>query len=188
MKNIIISNVSFLPTKYGSYKIQVFKEFNKEHLVIFTKNLDKIPFIRIHSECITGDTLGSKKCDCGEQLIYAQKFITKHGGMIIYHRQEGRNIGLLGKINAYALQDRGFNTVEANHKLGFKADERTYDIVEKILTYFNISKIKLLTNNISKISALKNIEVVERVSIKIDTNSYNEDYLKAKKDYMGHIL
>lgn len=188
MKNITISNVSSLPTKYGNYKIQAFKEFEKEHLVIFTDNLGEVPFLRIHSECITGDALGSLKCDCGDQLIYAQKFITKNSGMIIYHRQEGRNIGLVGKVNAYALQDEGLDTVEANHKLGFKADERTYDIVEKILKYFNINKIKLLTNNIDKISALKNIEVVERISIKVDTNIHNEEYLKVKKNSMGHIL
>ena len=146
MKQIEISKVAKLPTIYGTFNIQAFKDGAKEHLAIFTENLNDTPIIRVHSECLTGDVLGSKKCDCGEQLHFAQKLIAKEGGMIIYHRQEGRNIGLLGKVNAYALQDMGFNTVEANHQLGFKADERTYEIVEFILDHFNIKKIKLLTN------------------------------------------
>ena len=108
--------------------------------------------------------------------------------MIIYHRQEGRNIGLLGKVNAYALQDTGLDTVEANHQLGFRADERTYEIVEYILNYFGIKKIKLLTNNPSKIESLKNIDIVERIPIQIKANPYNEKYLKVKKEQLGHLL
>ncbi|MDR0467299.1 MAG: GTP cyclohydrolase II RibA, partial [Campylobacteraceae bacterium] len=130
---IEISQVANLPTSYGEFKIQAFKQKDKEHLVIFTEPVkDNLP-IRIHSECLTGDTLGSLKCDCGEQLKNALKYIDKNGGMIIYLKQEGRNIGLLNKVNAYALQDTGLNTIEANHQLGFKADERTYEIVDFIL-------------------------------------------------------
>ena len=153
MNNIEISQVATLPTRFGTFNIQAFKDADgKEHLAIFTDDLSDEPIVRVHSECLTGDAIGSVKCDCGEQLAYAQELIAKEGGMIIYHRQEGRNIGLLNKVNAYALQDRGFETIEANHQLGFKADERTYEIVEFILKYFGISKLKLLTNNPRKIN------------------------------------
>ena len=188
MKQIEISEVAKLPTKYGLFNIQAFKQGCKEHLAIFTDNLNDTPIVRVHSECLTGDALGSKKCDCGEQLAYAQKLIAQKGGMIIYHRQEGRNIGLLGKVNAYALQDTGLDTVEANHQLGFRADERTYEIVEFILKHFGIKKIKLLTNNPSKIESLENIDIVERIPIKIEPNPYNENYLKVKKEQLGHLL
>ncbi|SFV60259.1 GTP cyclohydrolase II [hydrothermal vent metagenome] len=186
--NIIISQIAKLPTKYGIFKIKAFKENDKEHLAIFTDNLSDEPIVRIHSECLTGDALGSIKCDCGEQLEFALKTISKEGGMVIYHRQEGRNIGLLNKVNAYALQDEGLNTVEANHQLGFKADERTYDIVEFILKDFNINSIKLLTNNPKKIESLHGINIVKRLPIKIEPNPYNRYYLKTKKDELGHLL
>jgi len=188
MIQIEISKVAKLPTKYGTFNIQAFKEGCKEHLAIFTDNLDDTPIVRVHSECLTGDALNSKKCDCGEQLSYAQELIGQNGGMIIYHRQEGRNIGLLGKVNAYALQDTGLDTIEANHQLGFRADERTYEIVEYILDYFGIKKIKLLTNNPSKIESLTNIEIVDRIPIKIKPNPYNENYLRVKKEQLGHFL
>jgi GTP cyclohydrolase II len=109
-------------------------------------------------------------------------------GMVIYLRQEGRNIGLLNKINAYALQDKGYNTIEANHQLGFRADERTYEIVTQILHHFNIHRIKLLTNNPDKVNSINDIEIVERLPIIMDSNSYNEDYLNTKKEEMGHLL
>ena len=108
--------------------------------------------------------------------------------MVIYLRQEGRNIGLLNKMNAYALQDKGFNTIEANHQLGFAADERTYEVVTTILEHFNIKKIRLLTNNPAKINSLENIEIIERLPIIIDANVHNEGYLKTKKEEMGHLL
>lgn len=186
--NIDISDIAMLPTRYGTFKIQAFKEGEKEHLAIFTENLSDTPIVRVHSECLTGDALGSVKCDCGEQLHFAMELIAKEGGMIIYHRQEGRNIGLLNKVNAYALQDQGLNTVEANHQLGFSADERTYEIVEFILHYFGIEKIKLLTNNPKKIESLKDIKIVERLPIKIMANPHNENYLKIKKEKLGHLL
>ncbi|PHS34045.1 MAG: GTP cyclohydrolase II [Sulfurovum sp.] len=191
MNNIEISQVATLPTKYGTFKIQAFKDVDgKEHLAIFTKDIHKLeaPIVRVHSECLTGDAIGSVKCDCGEQLDYALEVISKEGGMVIYHRQEGRNIGLLNKVNAYALQDKGFDTIEANHQLGFKADERTYEVVEFILKYFGIQQLKLLTNNPRKIESLGAIQIVERLPIKIEPNPYNEAYLKVKKDQMGHML
>lgn len=183
-----ISEIATLPTKFGIFNIQSFKENDKDHLVIFTKEMPEIPLVRIHSECLTGDALGSLKCDCGEQLEYAMKEINKHGGMIIYLRQEGRGIGLFNKVNAYALQDRGLDTVEANHQLGFEADMRDFSIVEKILKHFGINKIKLLTNNPKKVFSLKNVEVMERIPIKVNPNKYNEEYLKVKKEKMGHEL
>ncbi|MEO1959073.1 MAG: GTP cyclohydrolase II [Nautiliaceae bacterium] len=182
------SQIATLPTKFGIFKIQSFKEKDKEHLVIFTENLPKIPLIRIHSECLTGDALGSLKCDCGEQLEYALKKIAKKGGMVIYLRQEGRGIGLFNKVNAYALQDKGLDTVEANHQLGFEADLRDFSVVEEILKEFNIKKIYLLTNNPKKEFAFKEIEVVKRVPIKIPSNPFNENYLKTKKEKLGHKL
>jgi GTP cyclohydrolase II len=188
MRQIEISKVAKLPTQYGTFNIQAFKEGEKEHLAIFTDDLSDNPIVRVHSECLTGDALGSVKCDCGEQLAFSQELIAKEGGMIIYHRQEGRNIGLLGKVNAYALQDKGFDTVEANHQLGFKADERTYEVVEYILDYFKLKKIQLLTNNPSKIESLKNVEITKRIPIKMEPNSYNENYLRVKKEQMGHLL
>jgi len=188
MRQIDISQVAKLPTQYGTFNIQAFKEAGKEHLAIYSENLSNNPIVRVHSECLTGDALGSKKCDCGEQLVYAQKLIALEGGMIIYHRQEGRNIGLVGKVNAYALQDKGLDTVEANHQLGFKADERTYEMVEYILNYFNLKTIQLLTNNPTKIESLKNIEISKRVPIIIDSNPYNREYLQVKKEQMGHLL
>ena len=189
MNNIEISQIATLPTKYGTFKIQAFKDaLGKEHLALFTDALSEAPIVRVHSECLTGDALGSIKCDCGEQLHFALELIAKEGGMLIYHRQEGRNIGLLNKVNAYALQDTGYDTVEANHQLGFKADERTYEIVEFILKYFDIKKLKLLTNNPTKIESLPDINIVERIPIQITANPYNEKYLKTKKDQLGHLL
>ncbi len=188
MKKNDISNIANLPTKYGDFKIQAFKDADKEHLAIFKPPLSNTPIVRVHSECLTGDTLGSLKCDCGEQLHYALELIAKEGGLIIYHRQEGRNIGLFNKVNAYALQDKGLNTIEANHQLGFKADERTYDIVVKILNHFGIKKLKLLTNNPKKLESLDGFEIIERLPIIIEPNSHNRDYLNTKKEQLGHLL
>jgi len=185
--NIKVSKVAKLPTTHGEFLIQSFKEGVKEHLVIFKKDIVKIPNIRIHSECLTGDAIGSIKCDCQAQLNYSLDFISKHGGMVIYLRQEGRNIGLLNKVNAYALQDTGLDTVEANHQLGFASDERTYEVVDFIFDYFKIKKINLITNNPTKLNNLK-VEILERISIKIGKTPENTKYLQVKKDKMGHLL
>ena len=186
--NLEISEIANLPSRFGDFKVKAFKEGHKEHLVIYTDDLDEVPIVRVHSECLTGDAIGSMKCDCRDQLEYALELASKTKGMVIYLRQEGRNIGLLNKINAYALQDKGFNTIEANHQLGFGADERTYEIVTHILHHFNIHKIKLLTNNPDKVNSISDIDIVERIPIIMESNKHNEDYLNVKKDDMGHLL
>lgn len=188
--NITQSEIAILPTVHGEFLIQSFKENEKEHLVIFTKKLDKTKAInlRIHSECLTGDAIGSIKCDCQAQLNYALDFINENTGMVIYLRQEGRNIGLLNKVNAYALQDKGFDTIQANHQLGFEADERSYEIVEYILDKFDINTINLLTNNPKKLSSLAGVSIEKRLPVIIKSNPYNENYLKTKKEQMGHLL
>ena len=186
--NINISNEANLPSRFGNFKVKAFKEGEKEHLAIYTDNLEDIPVVRVHSECLTGDAIGSLKCDCRDQLEYALELASKTNGMVIYLRQEGRNIGLFNKINAYALQDGGLNTIEANHQLGFAADERTYEIVTEILHHFNIHKIKLLTNNPDKVNSISDIEIVERLPIIMKSNDFNKDYLDVKKDEMGHLF
>lgn len=186
--NIAISEVANLPSRFGEFKIQTFKEGEKEHLVIFNQPLNDAPIVRIHSECLTGDAIGSLKCDCRDQLEASLIRINKEGGMVIYLRQEGRNIGLLNKVNAYALQDKGFNTIEANHQLGFEADERTYEVVETILEHFGVKSIRLLTNNPQKLQGLKSIKIIERLPIVVEPNQFNENYLKVKQEQMGHLL
>lgn len=185
---IEISNVANLPSRFGNFQIQAFKEADKEHLVIIKKPYTEPVNVRIHSECLTGDAIGSLKCDCRDQLEASLKFIEKNGGMVIYLRQEGRNIGLLNKINAYNLQDKGLDTIKANHQLGFKADERTYEIVDFILKFYKVQKINLLTNNPQKLMGLHCVKIEKRVPIIIKPNPYNEKYLKTKKDEMGHLL
>lgn len=185
---IEISEIANLPSRFGKFKVQSFKENEKEHLVIAKMPFSEVVNVRIHSECLTGDAIGSLKCDCRDQLEESLKFIESNGGMVIYLRQEGRNIGLLNKINAYALQDKGYDTIEANHQLGFKADERTYEIVDFILKHYGIKKINLLTNNPEKLSNLHCVEIVSRIPIVIKANEFNENYLKTKKDKMGHLL
>jgi GTP cyclohydrolase II len=190
--NIKVSNIAKLPTKHGDFLIQSFKEGFKEHLVIMTKNFNNqktnIPInVRIHSECLTGDAIGSIKCDCQAQLNYALDYIYQNSGIVIYLRQEGRNIGLLNKVNAYALQDDGLDTVEANHQLGFDSDERSYEIVDFIFEYYNINKINLLTNNPNKIIKLK-VKVAQRIPVIVGETIQNSDYLKVKKEKMGHLI
>ncbi|MGJ0336557.1 GTP cyclohydrolase II [Aliarcobacter cryaerophilus] len=190
--NIIESNIANLPTKYGNFRIKAYKDGNQEHLAIMSLDFETLeaPFVRIHSECLTGDTLGSLKCDCQNQLDLSLKFIAKNGGLVIYHRQEGRNIGLVNKVNAYALQDKGRNTIEANVELGFKEDERDYRVVGYIFENLGIKKLKLITNNPAKLKYVDSlgVEIVERIPAIIKANKYNELYLSTKKEKMGHLI
>ncbi len=185
--NIEVSKLAKLPTKHGDFLIQSFKEGIKEHLVIFTKELNNTPTVRIHSECLTGDAIGSIKCDCQAQLNYALDFIDENTGMVIYLRQEGRDIGLLNKVNAYNLQDQGYDTVEANHQLGFASDERTYEIVDFIFDYYKIKQINLMTNNPAKLNSIK-VDIINRVPVKVGKTSQNSEYLRIKKTKMDHLL
>lgn len=190
--NIIQSNIANLPTKYGKFKIKAYKDEEQEHLAIMSQNFEDldIPYVRIHSECLTGDTLGSLKCDCQNQLDLALKFIAKEGGLVIYHRQEGRNIGLLNKVNAYALQDQGRDTIQANVELGFKEDERNYRVVEHIFKDLGIHKLKLITNNPKKLAYVESlgVDIVERIPAITKSNKYNEGYINTKKEQMGHMF
>ncbi|MEC7929754.1 MAG: GTP cyclohydrolase II [Pseudomonadota bacterium] len=182
-----------LPTHWGDFKVIAFedKKLNEEHLLLYMGELQNDSLLRIHSQCLTGDTLYSLKCDCGSQLAMALQRISEEGvGMIIYMAQEGRGIGLVNKIRAYELQDKGMNTVEANEALGFADDERDYSYCKEILSAVNISSVKLMTNNPRKIKGLEDVDikVTERVSIEIEPNKHNEDYLKVKADKLGHMI
>ncbi|QCI21573.1 GTP cyclohydrolase II [Buchnera aphidicola (Hyadaphis tataricae)] len=186
---------AMLPTPWGSFFIFGFEEkkSGKNHIALVYGNIKKsTPVLaRVHSECLTGDALFSLRCDCGSQLKMAMKIIAKSGsGILIYHRQEGRNIGLLNKIKAYALQDQGFDTVEANEKLGFSADARDFSLCADIFKILKVKKIRLLTNNPLKVTMLNNagINIIERVPLITKTNSKNEFYLQTKEKKMGHVF
>ncbi|MEM0156625.1 MAG: GTP cyclohydrolase II [Thermoplasmataceae archaeon] len=183
-----------LPTMAGMFDIYTFNsEDRKEHAVLVRGNVmnrQDIP-VRIHSECLTGDVLGSRRCDCRDQLIRSLVYLGKvDAGMLIYLRQEGRGIGLLNKIKAYSLQDEGYDTVEANLMLGLPVDKRDYSFAVDVLKYFRISTIKLMTNNPAKMDFLtqNGITISERIPIKSEPTPYDEFYLTTKKVRMGHQL
>ncbi len=185
---------AMLPSRFGMFKIKVFKDHQlREHAIIYTGDLttDEPVLARIHSECLTGDTLGSLRCDCGFQLEAALRKISETGrGALLYMRQEGRGIGLFNKIAAYRLQDNGLDTVEANLQLGFPADGRTYGICADMMRAMGFERIILMTNNPAKIDDISKhgIEVVAREPLEYGENKYNEDYLHVKKEKMGHLL
>lgn len=184
-----------LPTSHGKYWMYAFSDDNDDkspHIALVHQDYDPdgVITVRIHSECLTGDLLGSLRCDCGEQLEKSLEIIERDKGVLIYLRQEGRGIGLINKMRAYELQDKGLNTIEANIHLGFEPDERDYRSAIEMLETLKICKIKLITNNPEKLSSLSksDIEVVERVPIIIEAKSENQDYLDIKKTQMGHLL
>lgn len=185
---------AFLPTKYGEWKIIAFRNLmdTKEHIVLVKGTISDSPvLVRVHSECFTGDVLGSVRCDCQSQLNAAMERIDKEGsGVILYLRQEGRGIGLLNKIKAYELQDKGMDTVEANEELGFSPDLRDYGIGAQILVSLGLRKLRLMTNNPRKIIGLEGygLEVVERVPIEGECTQHNKKYLKTKQDKLGHLF
>jgi len=187
---------AFLPTKYGVFKIYGYKSLvdNTEHVALVMGEIreDESVLVRVHSECLTGDIFGSLRCDCQNQLHLALKKIAEEGkGVLVYMRgHEGRGIGIVNKLKAYSLQDEGYDTVEANHKLGFNADLRDFGTGAQILLDLGVRKMRLMTNNPRKIVALEGfgLEIVERVPIVTQTNPHNEKYIKAKKDKLGHMI
>ena len=184
-----------VPTDYGNFRMIAFSEDESNwmpHMAIIAENTDfsQPVNVRFHSECITGEVFHSKKCECGQQLDRAMKFIHENGGIIIYLRQEGRNIGIINKLKAYSLQERGFDTVEANLKLGLPADDRDFSEAIEILNILGVKEINLLTNNPAKIKIVEdsNIHLNKRIPLQITSTSESESYLKVKKDYFGHLL
>jgi len=187
--------IAKMPTRYGDFQIVGFynNKDNKDHIALVKGDVcckEDIP-VRLHSECLTGDAIGSLRCDCGDQLETSMKMVASmENGIILYLRQEGRGIGLLNKMKAYQLQDFGYDTVEANEMLGFKDDERDYAIAAHMIRSLEVVSIKLMTNNPKKMDDLKRhgIEVTGRIPVVITPNIYNERYLRTKMQKSGHML
>ena len=184
------------PTRWGKFRIFGFRgEFDgrpEEAVALVMGDVQAAPpLVRIHSQCLTGDVFGSLRCDCRQQLEMALAMIAEQGsGVLIYEQQEGRGIGLMAKLQAYELQDAGLDTVEANERLGFKADHREFALPAEILKALGVSQVRLLSNNPDKVAALERggIKVVERVPCEVSPSSYAEDYLKTKKEKLGHLF
>jgi len=194
-KLVVCDTVAKLPTAFGEFEIRYYlsKTDEQEHVALVKGNVntDEPILVRVHSECLTGDVFGSARCDCGDQLHAAMKMIAEEGrGVVIYMRQEGRGIGLRAKLKAYHLQDNGFDTVEANEELGYPADLRDYGIGAQILVDLGVKNIRLMTNNPKKIIGLKGygLSNVERVPIEVTSKPENIQYLKTKRDKMGHMI
>jgi 3,4-dihydroxy 2-butanone 4-phosphate synthase/GTP cyclohydrolase II len=184
-----------MPTKYGDFLLIAYraKLTGEEHFALVKGewSKDEPVLVRVHSSCVTGDILGSLRCDCGDQLHNAMRMVEREGkGVILYMMQEGRGIGLLNKLKAYKLQEEGLDTVEANLALGFKADQRDFGIGAQILRDLQVSKLKLITNNPKKRAALKGygLEIVENVPNEVPPNPHNESYLHTKRDKLGHEI
>ena len=184
-----------IPTPYGTFEVIAFSERDDDpmpNLALIAKgtNLDDTTLVRLHSECLTGDLFGSYRCDCGEQLERSLELTGKHGGVILYLRQEGRGIGIINKLRAYRLQDAGADTVDANTQLGLPVDGRDYSTAVAIALQLGLKEIELLTNNPQKVAAFdgSGIEVVRRVPLEIARRPQNARYLDTKRDEMGHVL
>ncbi len=184
-----------IPSRHGEFTMIAYAESPEErmpHLAFVADGFDAsgvVP-VRIHSECMTGDVFGSRRCDCGEQLDASLRYAAEHGGVVVYLRQEGRGIGLINKLKAYKLQDLGLNTAEANTHLGFEIDARQYECAVFILQHLGIFQAALLTNNPDKVEAfrLSPVRVVDRIPLVIQPHADNRDYLQTKQDLMGHLL
>lgn len=184
-----------IPTEYGVFKVIAFSDSEKDiepQIALIAKNTDftKPINVRFHSECITGEVFHSQKCECGQQLNAAMEYMEIHGGIIVYLRQEGRSIGIINKLKAYALQEQGLDTVEANLQLGLPADNRDFSVAIDILHLLGVKEINLLTNNPTKIKAVENsdIKLHERIPLQIKSTRYSKEYLRTKKKYFGHLL
>lgn len=186
---------SNVPTEYGVFRIIAFAENDQDwmpQIVLVAENTDfsQPVNVRFHSECITGEVFHSKKCECGQQLDASMKYIQENGGIIIYLRQEGRNIGIINKLKAYALQEQGLDTVQANLQLGLPADDRNFSSAIEILKQLEVREINLITNNPDKMKFVESsdIKLVKRIPLQIQPNENSEGYLKTKKEYFGHLL
>lgn len=182
-----------LPTEWGEFTLHGFSADGKEHLALAFGEIDRSApaLVRVHSECLTGDALFSQRCDCGAQLRTALAWIAREGrGILLYLRQEGRGIGLFNKLRAYALQDHGADTVDANERLGFLADGRDYAVCKAMLEHFGVTKLRVMTNNPRKVAALENFgfEVVERIPLVVRVTPDNRAYLSTKAKRLGHLL
>lgn len=186
---------AMIPTPWGQFMMQAYSDGEHEkmpHLALIHESfkVGEPTLVRIHSECITGDLFGSKRCDCGEQLEEAMRLTAKEGGVVIYLRQEGRGIGIINKLKAYNLQDEGLNTADANTHLGLEVDDRGYKIALEIMQDIGIGSIRLLTNNPDKVKAIEesDLQLLERVPLIIQAQKENVGYLKTKKEIMGHLI
>jgi len=185
-----------LPTKYGTFQVMAYALDGEEpmpHIALINPETDfsVVVNVRVHSECMTGDVFGSYRCECGEQLSAALQYVSEHGGLVIYLRQEGRGIGLINKLHAYVKQDQGYDTAEANVQLGFGYDDRTYEDAITILHDLEVTDINLITNNPDKIKSLDDDELItvhERVGLDITPRKENRGYLQTKIDKFGHEL
>ena len=192
-----LAEASF-PTRWGKFRILGFEgyfggERRKETVVALVMGdiHSTPPLVRIHSQCLTGDVFGSLRCDCRQQLEMALSMISSAGaGVLVYEQQEGRGIGLMAKLQAYQLQDQGLDTVEANERLGFKADCREYNLPVEVLKHLGVKQLKLLSNNPDKVAAIENagLEVVERVPCEVEAHKFSENYLRTKKEKLGHLF
>lgn len=186
---------SNVPTEFGTFRIIAFSESENDwmpHMAIVAEHTDfsQAVNVRFHSECITGEVFHSKKCECGQQLDAAMKYIHENGGVIVYLRQEGRNIGIINKLRAYALQEKGLDTVEANVELGLPPDDRDFTVAIEILNMLQVKEVNLLTNNPQKIAVVENSNIVlrKRIPLQIHSTADSKGYLEVKKKYFGHLL